>query len=392
VISLLLVDDDPFILEALADVIGARRPGWSVSRESSTEGVLTRLAKEPVDAVVVDIGLDAEDGATVLERIRRSFPSVLRVVLSGSVEVAARSRAAVAAHRFLSKPCDASRLVAVVEQSLAVRAFVEDRAVCAVLGAIGPLPAVPQVYVALTRALQNPSTSLLTMAAIVEQDVATCAKVLQFANSGFFALGRPITDVKSAISYLGLDLLRGLVLSAGALTAFRPRTGQQFSPTALVEHGLSVAQTAKSLCDGRLPSNDVFVTAMLHDVGKLVLATHLPLHFDKAMSRALATGAPLHTVEREVNGFTHAQLGAYLLGLWGLPPSIVEAVAFHHEPGKLPHDSFHLADAIHAADYVVHQTLVHDDGPSSFAALDLAHLRPSQKPELFTAQGGGVLE
>jgi HD-like signal output (HDOD) protein/ActR/RegA family two-component response regulator len=385
VTTVLLIDDDAFVLEALGDVIASRRPAWKVVRAPSMEEGLSLLVEFQAEAAVVDIGLGGGDGVATLEIMRRDFPHVLRVVLSGNIEAGVRARAAVAAHRYLSKPCDAARLIAVIEQGLAVRALLEGHAVRAAIGKIGPLPAAPRSYIELTNALENPATSLPALAAIVQQDVATCAKVLQFANSGFFAMARPITDVQSALAYLGIDLLRALVLSAGALSAFRPRTGQRFSAAALSEHGMSVAQAAKSLADGRLPANEVFVAAMLHDVGKLVLSVHLPLQFDAAVTRAMSTGQPVHVVERELYGFTHSEVGAYLLGLWGLPSSIVEGVAFHHDPGRLPHDTIHLADLIHAADFVVHHTLLHDDGPTSFAALDLSHLRPSQKPVLLTA-------
>lgn len=393
--SVLLVDDDVFVLDALADVIAARRPSWDVLKARSTEAALVRLAGANVDAVIVDIGLEEDDGVVALQRIRKEFPGVFRVVLSGSVDVSARSRAAVAAHRYLSKPCDAARLIAVVEQSLSVQGLLAAPAVRAAVGEIGALPAAPDSYVALTRALEDPRTTLPKLAAIVEKDVAVCAKFLQFANSSFFSLARPIADVQSAIAYLGLDLLRALVLSAGALGVFRPRGGQSFSAAALAEHGLSVAEAARSLADGRIPSTDVFVTAMLHDVGKLVLSTHLPFQFDAAVARAEATHRPVHVVERELYGYSHAEVGAYLLGLWGLPSTVVEAVAFHHDPARLPHDALHLVDVVHAADFVVRRTLQHDDAPTSLSTLELSHLRPSQTLGLALTPGtprGGPLE
>jgi HD-like signal output (HDOD) protein/ActR/RegA family two-component response regulator len=393
VTAVLLVDDDAFVLDALSDVIAARRPAWDVMKASTTQGALLRLSGGDVDAVVVDIGLDEDDGVDTLERVRKDFPGVFRAVLSGTVDLRSRSRAAVAAHRYLSKPCDSTRLIEIIEQSLSVRGLLHSPSVRAVLGEIGSLPAAPGCYAALTRALEDPRTPLSKIAAIVEQDVAICAKVMQFANSGLFSLGRPISDVQSAVGYLGLELLRALVLSAGALRLFQPRDGQRFSAFALAEHGLAVAEAARSLADGRLPTTDVFVTAMLHDIGKLVLATYLPLQFEAAATRAEATKRPIHFVERELYGYSHAEVGAYLLGLWGLPSAVVEAVAFHHDPGLFPHDSLHLIDVIAAGDFIVRRTLVHDDAPNSLSALDLSHLRPSQKPQVATTRhGGGPLE
>jgi HD-like signal output (HDOD) protein len=124
-----------------------------------------------------------------------------------------------------------------------------------------------------------------------------------------------------------------------------------------------------------------------------VLATYLPLQFEAAATRAEATKRPIHFVERELYGYSHAEVGAYLLGLWGLPSAVVEAVAFHHDPGLFPHDSLHLIDVIAAGDFIVRKTLVHDDAPNSLSALDLSHLRPSQKPQVATTRhGGGPLE
>jgi len=96
---------------------------------------------------------------------------------------------------------------------------------------------------------------------------------------------------------------------------------------------------------------------VLHDIGKLVIAVELPEHIQKAMALMRDSGCSMHAAEKETWGFTHAEVGGYRLGLWGLPYPIVETVANHHEPMRVDNNEFGILGAAHVANCLVHQEL-----------------------------------
>jgi putative nucleotidyltransferase with HDIG domain len=208
----------------------------------------------------------------------------------------------------------------------------------------------------------DPATCINDIGALVESDIATSAKVLQLVNSSFFGLGRRISSAREAVVYLGIAPLRALVLSAGAFRAFAPtRPIDDFSVDALELHSTCVARLASALLPGKREAEDAFTAGMLHDVGKLILAAHRPDELAALLAAAGTSGRPLHAIERERTGVTHAEIGAYLLTLWGLPHPIVEAVVHHHAPTRLETTKLDPAAAVCIANLLVNEQQ-HDSG------------------------------
>jgi HD-like signal output (HDOD) protein len=188
------------------------------------------------------------------------------------------------------------------------------------------------------------------VAEIVSKDIAICAKVLQLANSGFFGAARRVASIQQAVTVLGTATIRNLALSVEVFRAFeKAEAVPGFSPQALQDHALLTASIASRLLPNRQESEDAFSAGMLHDVGQLVLAAAAPARLAEPLKVAHARGVPLHVAEHEQFGITHAEVGAYLLGLWGLPYPIIEAVAFHHAPDRVAHERFDVLTAVHVA-------------------------------------------
>ncbi|MGH9717209.1 MAG: HDOD domain-containing protein [Candidatus Acidiferrales bacterium] len=366
----LFVDDEPKILEALQRSLRAQRLELEVAFASGGEAALTMLAAAPFDVVVSDMRMPGMDGAALLDTVRRQYPSILRIILSGYTEMEASLRAVPVAHQFLLKPCDPDTLRAAIDRATSLVEALNSKMMASLVGAMQDLPSIPRTYMELRKALADPETSIDRVVRIVEKDVAISAKILQLVNSAFFGLTRDISDIKMAVNYLGINILQNLVVSVEAFRMFQPKKAiPGFSIEELHSHSQLTARIAAHFpAEKKLPGA-VVVAALLHDVGKLVLAERAPDHFARAVSGAREERRPLFLVEEELIGVSHAEVGAYLLSLWGLPYPVIEAVAHHHHPERVPQHKLDMITVIYLSNLLAHEvdsdagraSLVHRD-------------------------------
>jgi HD-like signal output (HDOD) protein len=221
--------------------------------------------------------------------------------------------------------------------------------------------------------LADAECSLAEVTAIVEQDVAMCAKILQLVNSSFFGLAKRVTNIRDAVVYLGANMLKQLALSVAAFRAFNPPANLPgFSFDVLQREAVLSAKIAKQILGKQKSADDAYTAAMLHDIGTLTLATAAPEDFRRVAAQC-KQGVEAVRAEQQIFGASHAEIGAYLLGLWGLPYTVVEAVAFHHRPTDVQHETFDVVDAVYVASALAEET-VHDSSSAQSSNLDKQYL------------------
>jgi len=332
ILRVLLVDDDPILLRSLARLLRAYTEGVEVATAEDGREALQELRQTKFDVVVADIDMPGLTGPELLARIQRKRPDVVRIHLSGTQSLEARYAAVPVAHQFLAKPIGPDRVIGVVDSIRRLRALLTAPAVRAVVGRSDELPALPRVYAELTQTLAQRTCTYDDVAAVIERDSAVCAAVMKIASSPFFIPRTGISRVRDAVSALGLAHLRALMFQLGAIKEFMPaspKTRRWFEERQ--QHALLVAHLATAINEDD-DADHVTMAAMLHDIGQLVLMHRMPDEYAAVLEEAQERS--LVQVERERIGATHAEVGAYLLGLWGLPEPIVWAVARHHEaPG-----------------------------------------------------------
>jgi HD-like signal output (HDOD) protein/CheY-like chemotaxis protein len=372
------VDDDPALLEGLRDALRCRRREWRMDFVGSGPEALAALEARPCDVIVSDLQMPGMDGADLLSTVAERLPDSVRIVLSGAASESTVARAAAVAHRLVAKPCETADLVRIIERACALHETADRVRLRRTAAGASELPSAPRLYSALTALLADPHASVADAAEVAAQDVGISAKVLQLANSSVFGTRRPITSVRDAIALVGLTTLRVLALSAGALIALgrgRSTHVPGFSVDALQRRSLQVATVAQ-LVRGRVPdADDAFSAGLLLDVGLLVFATQEREHLAELVASATAEGHPIVAVERAHGDVTHADVGAHLLALWGLPPAVVDAVAHHDDPSAIPSPAFDVAAAAHLADAIV--DTLHPDpllGNGGIEALSDAYL------------------
>jgi HD-like signal output (HDOD) protein/ActR/RegA family two-component response regulator len=380
---ILFVDDEPHVLSGLESLLRKQRTVWEMSFASSGEEALRILASSgEFDVVVSDMRMPIMSGAELLRMVQRQYPSAVRIVLSGETELGVARRMVHVAHQFLTKPCDGRQLRETIERACNLQAFLGHPSLRQVAGQIGQLPVAPAVYAKLVETLENPAASLTDAAAIIETDMGTTTKILQLVNSSFFGSPRRVTDVGKALSYLGLEMLKALVLAGDMRNSHAGIAAPPgFDLDLLQEHGLQSARLARRLLSDENAAQDAFSAAMLQDVGALVMCARMPRTFLEIVEESQRSGASLPVIEKQRLGVTHAEIGAYLLGIWGLPYSVVEAVAHHHEPKRARSTSLDVVSAVHVGSALVSDRLAH---PSA------RHLTAVQLDEAYLA-GLGLL-
>jgi HD-like signal output (HDOD) protein len=310
------------------------------------------MESSPWDIVVAN--LQTDDDKSFFFTIREAFPVIVRI----GIVVQSRSALPVASlvHQFLMKPFRLEELVVAVERSCRLRDLLDGELMSRTVGDLGDLPSAPTVYMKLVEKLDQPDTSIEEIAEIVENDVAISAKLLRLVNSALFRTSREIATVHMAASYLGLNIIKNLVLSTEVYSQFEkgPKV-PGFSIEQLQIHSRLTADIARSMNLSSELRDAAIVASLMHDVGKLVLAWKVPVRMNWLLATAADQRRPLYQIEEELWGITHAEIGAYLLSLWGLPTSITEAIAYHHSPSQVPHCQFDALGAVYAANLLAHE-------------------------------------
>lgn len=343
---ILFVDDDPRVLAALRASLWRRRRQWEMVFVGSGGDALEHLARDAFDILVADLRMAPVDGVELLETVSIAYPEVGRIMLSGEVGIEQRFAAMHVSHQFLGKPCPPGLLDERLSSILQARARLTNSAARRATGANIGLPSPSIVCARLQAALDD--SSIGKIARTIESDIAMTARLLQVVNSNYFGVSRNISDVDEAVQVLGVDTIRSLALTH----ELDPADDRDVDT--LTAH----ARVTRDVCSGLLASTQLAedtqhrTAALLHDVGRLVIRTQLPQMYRATAEVAKREGRPVATVEYEHSGFSHAEVGAYLLSLWGLPPAVVGAAAHHHQPAHAPNEHFELAAAIHVADYL----------------------------------------
>jgi HD-like signal output (HDOD) protein len=366
---ILFVDDEKQILDGIRRLLSDQNDLWEMQFAQGGDEALKLCQASKFDVVVSDMRMPGMDGAMLLGQVRDLFPDAARLILSGYSDVDLTTRAIPVAHRILAKPCDGIELQTTIESFCALQDLFCSSDLRRVIGTIGELPSLSRTYIELARAAEDPNTSLTTVAKIMGKDIAMVAKVLQLVNSGFFGLAKTVTSLEAAVAYLGMETIKNLALATDTFKVFTPAPG--IAPS-FCEDMQRRAQRA-ALIVGILPLparlHDVgIVSALLHDIGELALACKLPHEFRAALELARATGCSQVEAEAQIIGTSHAEIGAYLLGLWSIDSLVIEAVAHHHRPDRIPHTSFDVSTALYVADRLAREL---DDHPDNAKGIPL---------------------
>lgn len=350
---LLLIGDGPHGLQQLRILASGLGPTWEVLGAPGIVEGQTVLATGPFDAVVAELRVGGSSGLQFLNQISELHPKTQRFVLADLSDKQAMTKCVGTSHHYLATPCDPQTLRAALDRAFSLDVWLMNDRVKKFIGQMQKLPSIPTLYFQVVKELQSPTSSLETIGNLIARDLVMTAKLLQLINSAVFGLRRQIANPTEAVLCLGAETTKSVLLLAHTFSYFDKIKSPSFSVERLWEHALTTGSMARTLAGAQNASLDTieesFTAGLLHDIGKLVFACNMTTDYIKVIQAAQKEKKPLWVMEEQAFSLTHAEVGACVLGIWGLPVSIIEAVALHHYPSRFLSKEFSPLTAVHVA-------------------------------------------
>jgi HD-like signal output (HDOD) protein len=364
-VRILFVDDEAPVLNILAVAMRPMAKEWDAHYAESGESALKLLDQQSFDVVVSDMRMPGINGAQLLNQVLRKHPRTVRIVLSGYSDLREAMSCVGVVHQFLQKPCNLAELRNCIRRVTALESQIHHEGLRTFAAGIDHLPSAPHLYMQMLEALESPNTSADRIADIASEDPALSAKLLHLCNSAFFGFSREVNSVEEAVQLLGVGTLQSLALAVPLFSEFDQAKCPEFPLEKMWEHSAQTGLLARWITHHQLPdganlSDQAFAAGVLHDIGKLIIAENLPAEYSAILKQCREESISLFDAERKAFGATHADIGAYLLTLWGLPLHLVEGVAYHHEPQLFNDKEFSLVGAVHIAN-VLEREQSHQD-------------------------------
>jgi len=362
--TILFVDDEPNILQGLKRMLRPMRDKWDMLFANSGAEALELMSKQHVDAIVSDMRMPGMDGPQLLRLVMKEHPGTIRFALSGYSDQEMVGQSIAPTHQYLTKPCDEKQLVSALELAMGARDLVPNKSVLDKIARVEHLPVLPDIYTRITAELARGDPSPKDIGDIVARDMGMSANILKLVNSSYFGLPRHIAAPQQAVIVLGVNVIRSVILSMHVFSSFQHIGRASFSLPMLWSHSMRTGAMARTIAHHEGLSGEeadhAYIAGLLHDMGKLLLEAHCAEECVRIYDEVRANNRRVAEVEAEQLGMTHAEVGAYLLGLWGLPPQVVQAVARHHDPAP-QEDGLDAADIVHFANLLDHDIFVFNE-------------------------------
>jgi len=354
---IIFVDDEEMVLQGLKRMLRSCRDEWDMVFVDSGAKALEAMAQTPFDVVVADMRMPLMNGAELLYEVMKRYPLTVRLILSGHSDNELILKTMGDTHQYLSKPCDAAALQAVLRRAINSSEILHNEELKMLIGQMTALPSLPILYNEIMAKLPQPNVQLSDITSIIAKDLGMTAKILQLVNSAYFGKPNHVTDLNAAVSFLGLNVITSLFLSVSIFSEFKGLKIQGFSMEDLWQHSFDTATLASKISklESRNNSiaNEAFVAGILHDSGRIILAANFPKRYADAIAIAKRENCDVSTAERIIFEHTHSEVGGYMMSLWGLPVAIVEAVSYHHDPSFISEQTFCALTAVYIANSLV---------------------------------------
>jgi HD-like signal output (HDOD) protein len=357
--TILFVDSDSNQLQSLKRTLREFKEKWQIHYAADAEQALEIMQQTAVDIVVSETQLSGRQGSELLKEVQLHHPSTTRLLFSGQAMRTPAQEIVHHAHQFIAKPCKSDELVNILQRICYLRSQLNNPSMEEMISSLGTLPSLPSTYQQMISALQSDTATVKDIGKIAAQDIGMSAKILQMVNSAFFGLPQKIASPEHAVTLLGIETVTNLALSAGVFSQLDPDVMDEFNLDQLWQHSMLVSGLVQRLSQAAGLDQQArqipILAGLMHDLGKLVLATQDTEEYRRIRRQSEQDSVPMYEVETESLWCSHATIGAYLMGLWGLPFSAVEAVALHHTAEEQTRDRLDCL-AVYAANLLINRS------------------------------------
>ncbi len=352
-LRVLFVDDESRVLEGLKRMLRPFRKEWSLSFAKDGREALEILGKEPFDVIVSDMRMPGIDGAELLSTVREKYPNMVRIILSGQSDQEKIVRSVGPSHQFLSKPTDPQEIRKTIQSIKVFKDLFREENLEKIVGGMTTLPSLPSLYTEVMEKVNSPTASLADVGEAISKDPGMTAQILKLVNSAYFGLSQEVTSPAVAVNLLGLNTVTSLILTVQVFQELSPELLRRFKLDLLWDKSLLVAKLARMISleetGEKKAAEEAYTAGLLSDCGKVILASGFPERFSKVVDASGGDPSWAVAQEEEEFGVSHGPVGGYLMELWGLPGSVVGAIAFHHHPRDARQEEFSALTAVHAA-------------------------------------------
>ncbi len=380
----LFVDDEVFVLDGLKRMLRRMRTQWEMDFVDSGESALQMMAQKEFDVIVSDMRMPNMNGAELLNEVKDLHPNTIRFILSGYSDKDLILKSLDSTHQYLAKPCDPETLKTRILRATSLQESISNDALKNLISQLGELPTLPALYEEILSLLRQPDVSSECLSDAIKKDIGMTAKILKFANSGYVGLKRKISGMNDAVSYLGMDYIRSIILTIGAFGRLKQFQIDGSTLEDFWGNSLMVAEAAKAITisqtSSRTMAEESYVGGLLHACGKLILSANFPSKYVEVNKMVEEDEMPLLDAEVKIFGAHHGQVGAFILGLWGLAGPIVEAVHWYRNPSNSIPVDFQPLTSVHVASSLIfepddeEEDLPSDRGLFNNAELDKDYL------------------
>lgn len=354
---ILFVDDEVFVLDGLKRMLRRMRTQWEMEFVDSGEAALDLMSQKDFDVIVSDMRMPNMNGAELLNEVKDQHPNSIRFILSGYSDKDLILKSLDSTHQYLAKPCDPETLKTRILRATSLQESISNDALKNLISQLGELPSLPALYEKILSLLRQPDVSSVNLSDAIKKDIGMTAKILKFANSGYVGLKRKISGLDDAVSYLGMDYIRSIILTIGAFGRLKQFQIDGSTLEEFWDSSLKVAEAAKAITisqtSSRTMAEEAYVGGLLHACGKLVLSANFPSKYLEVNKMVAEEGRSLLDAEVKIFGAHHGQVGAYILGLWGLAGPIVEAVHWYRNPSSSIPVDFQPLTAVHVSSALI---------------------------------------
>lgn len=373
---ILFFASDPVEREAIQTELCASEEGWEKQMAGTFDEAVAALEPDAFDAIVVAHHED-KSSAKLLNWAAEHHPRIARLIMAEPEKREDVLRVVLATHQFLAKPVTPAVLVGTIESALLLSGSLPNEVLLTLAASIKVFPPMPSLYFKVMAELKSPDYSAQTVAEILAKDLAMTTRLLQVINSGLYGLPRRITDLTEVVNLLGQEAVKSLVIGIHVFLQHDHIKPLYFSISQIWQHSTAVATGARLITQMETGSSEraaeAYTAGLLHDIGKLVLANNFEAQYNAVQKAARELHQPLWEAEVKEFGVSHAEMGAFILGRWGMPMALLEATAWHHQPGRSSSQEFTALTAVHISNALVHE--LHGSKESgSPSTLDLFHI------------------